>query len=310
MIKKWVLKAIVQKTISFLPYKNSINYFFQKYITEGVELNDLHFENKITCARDHTDHLLKHKIANNATCFELGTGWYPVVPLSFYLIGAKQIFTIDLNAHLTKITLLKTFEKYFEWKKNGKLLSYLPQINDERWQQLEQLYMRRNELDLKQLLSELNIVSIVGDARRTDLLRDSVDFLCSNNTFEHIYPNILENILVEFKRILKPNGLMSHFIDMSDHFAHFDNSISVYNFLKFTERQWTLIDNSIQPQNRMRLCQYQKMYKQLEIPFNTNLIRPGDLNVISKIAVKAPYNTYNIKELAISHGYMLTNFSN
>ncbi len=61
---------------------------------------------------------------------------------------------------------------------------------------------------------------------------DSVDFICSNNTFEHIPADILSAILREFKRVIKPGGLMSHFIDMSDHFAHFDSRITIYNFLE------------------------------------------------------------------------------
>ena len=51
----------------------------------------------------------------------------------------------------------------------------------------------------------------------------------------------------------KPDGLHSHFIDMSDHFAHMDSSISIYHFLRYSEAQWKRIDNSIQPQNRWRL---------------------------------------------------------
>ena len=68
------------------------------------------------------------------------------------------------------------------------------------------------------------------------LQKESVDFICSNNTFEHIPQEILRDILVEFKRVLHPNGLMSHFIDMSDHFAHFDSRITIYNFLQIQQK--------------------------------------------------------------------------
>ncbi len=49
----WKLKAIVQKAISYLPQKEKINYWFQKRVTKGVELSDVHFKNKITHAKDH-----------------------------------------------------------------------------------------------------------------------------------------------------------------------------------------------------------------------------------------------------------------
>ena len=67
---------------------------------------------------------------------------------------------------------------------------------------------------------------------------------------------------------------MLHFIDMSDHFAHLGKSISAYNFLKFSETQWNLIDNSIQPQNRLRICDYTTLLKnaQFKVVFEEPLI--------------------------------------
>jgi len=297
MMQKWILKAIVQKSISVLPYKNKINHFFQKYVTKGIELNQLHFKNKLTVAQDHFTYLQKHKALNDVSCLELGSGWYPVVPLSLYLCGAAQIFTIDISAHLTKASLLKTIEKFFEWKAREKLHNYLPAINVIRWNQLNSIYYKRDSHTLNELLLELNITSMVGDARKISLPDRSIDFICSNNTFEHIYPNILKDILLEFKRLVKLNGLMSHFIDMSDHFAHFDQRISIYNFLQFTESEWKWIDNSIQPQNRMRFHQYQEMYTQLNIPFDTLIVEKGDIDNLSDIQLKIPFSSFTQKEL-------------
>jgi len=290
----------------WLPYKNKINFLFQKYVTRGVELTDLHFENKITHAKDHIEFLQKHKKINDVSCFELGTGWYPVVPLCLYLTGAKHIFTIDIIAHLTKASLLKTIKKFNEWEKAGKLKIYLLQIENERWRKLKSVFDNQNELNINEMLAVLEITTIVGDARKVKLKGQSIDFICSNNTFEHIYPNILEDILLEFKRLIKPGGLMSHFIDMSDHFAHFDKSISIYNFLKFTEKQWKMIDNSIQPQNRMRFCQYELIYKHLKIPSERSIVELGDLKALSNIGLKAPFKTFTKEELVISHGYIFT----
>ncbi len=149
---------------------------------------------------------------------------------------------------------------------------------------------------------------MVGDARKINLSEKSVDFICSNNTFKHVYPDILEAILSEFKRIIKTDGMMSHFIDMSDHFAHFDNSISIYNFLQFTEKQWRWIDNSIQPQNRMRFQQYHHMYTQLNIPFETGLVRTGDTDALAKVRIKTPFLSFSKEQLAVSHGYMFSKF--
>ena len=129
----------------------------------------------------------------------------------------------------------------------------------------------------------------------------------SNNTFEHIYPKILKDILLEFKRILHPKGHMSHFVDMSDHFAHADKSISIYNFLTFSKHTWEFwIDNSVQPQNRYRFDQYTAMYNELNINITESDVRPGDVNIIKSLKISKEFSIFTPESLAISHCYLFT----
>ncbi|NNC83283.1 MAG: class I SAM-dependent methyltransferase [Flavobacteriales bacterium] len=146
------------------------------------------------------------------------------------------------------------------------------------------------------------------DARATGLAESSFDFICSNNTFEHIYPNVLSDILKEFKRVLKADGLMSHFIDLSDNFAHFDHSITIYNFLRFSTDRWNMIDNSIQPQNRLRWKEYKEKYQELDIPITEESIREGELELLAQVDVHPQFDAFSAEELAISHGYLISKF--
>lgn len=146
----------------------------------------------------------------------------------------------------------------------------------------------------------------VMDATALGYPDDHFDFICSNNTFEHVYPEVLRGILSEFKRTLKPVGVMSHFIDLSDHFAHLDTSITIYNFLRFSKRQWGSIDNDIQPQNRLRWPDYLKMYAELGIPVAEQGFLAGDAGAINFSKVHAEFGGYPVKELAVSHGYLVS----
>ena len=152
----------------------------------------------------------------------------------------------------------------------------------------------------------IRLESVVGDARNTDFADKQFDLICSNNTFEHIPKDILEPILVEFIRLLKPGGTMSHFIDMSDHFAHMDGSISIYNFLRFSKKQWDLIDNCIQPQNRMRLRDYQELYERLGIDIDSTAVRAGDVKAVMSEPLHADFLDYSIEEIAISHALVVS----
>lgn len=305
-MSKWVLKAVVQKGISLLPYKHRINYLFQKYVTKGVQLSNLYFEDRLIHLKEHLHFFQKYKGGlESCKTLELGTGWYPVVPIGLFLAGAKQMYTVDISALMTKANLCLTIDRYLEWEQTGTLQPYL-EPKPERLARARQLLAESDKLSLEQLLQRLNLSYLVEDARQLALPDDSVELITSNNTFEHIYPNILREILLEFKRILAGDGVMSHFIDMSDHFAHLDGKISIYHFLRFSEERWKWIDNDVQPQNRWRLAQYRRMYQELGITIKEEKNRPGEPEVVAKEPIADEFKIFSLEELAISHSYVVS----
>jgi len=306
-MKKWVLKAIVQKSISYLPGSHRINYFFQKHVTGGVLLDDQHFALKYQHAREHVEAFRAHQEAGpDRQVLELGTGWYPVVPLLFFLTASGRVRSLDIRSWMTRDTQQQTLEKYVQWKREGKLDEIWPLIDEQRWETLETLSTQADALGMDAFNELIGLTPVVGDARKLELPDGSVDFICSNNTFEHIPRAVLKDILAEFMRVLKSGACMSHFIDMSDHFAHFDTSIGIYNFLKFSERRWSLIDNSIQPQNRMRMSDYRRLYEELDIPISGEELRPGQEDELRNITLDSGFASYKADDLAISHASLLS----
>ena len=305
-MRKWVLKAIIQKSISFLPYKHQINFLFQKYITKGVQLSDHYLEDKLIHFRNHTSFYQKNDLElDGLKIVELGSGWYPVLPLCFYLAGAETVLTVDI-ANLMNVKGIKTtIQKLLLYKEEGKLSEFFTGFKQERFQILEEL-VKNDHLSMDKFQEATNIQYVVGDARKMPVEEKTKDFIISNNTFEHVFPEVLEGILVEFDRILKKGGIMSHFIDMSDHFAHLDDQITIYNFLRFTPSQWDWIDNSIQPQNRLRIDDYRNIYKKLGIQIIKEKNRPGDLEKLKTINLAAPFDQKIESDLAISHSYLIS----
>lgn len=305
-MKIWVLKAIVQKTISYLPFSNSINYLFQKYVTKGVYLTDEYFGDKIGHAKDHIDSYRKYCGKDfPESSLEIGTGWYPVVPISLFLCGTDKIYSVDISALTNKERILTTVQKFKLYHDSGKLASFVP-FKKERYEVLEQILKSADSLTLDQITAMLNLTYMVKDARKLPFENESIDLVNSNNTFEHIYPEILTPILKEFKRIVKREGLQSHAIDMSDHFAHFDKSINIYNFLRFSDSRWSMIDNSIQPQSRLRFYDYVKIYSDLDIAITEQSYRKGDLEALKTIPLDPKYKTHTPEEVAISHCYLVS----
>ena len=310
MIAKWKAKAIVQKGISYLPQKEKVNYFFQKYVTKGVFLTDDYFTYKITHAKDHLRYFRQYstKDFKNSAFLELGTGWYAIVPIAMYLSDFQDITSIDIQMWMTKESQITTIEKFVEWRKNKMLASYLPEINEDKWAALVQILEEKDTLSKEDINKTIYLKTHIQDARKTKFDDHSFDFICSNNTFEHIPKAILIDILQEFKRLIAKDGVMSHFIDMSDHFAHFDETINIYNFLQFPQKTWNWIDNSIQPQNRLRFKDYKEIYNNLMIPITDEDYIKGDIGLLKEVRLADMYKGYTNEELAISHGYIVSQF--
>jgi len=307
IISKWKLKAVVQKSISFFPQQEKVNYFFQKHITKAVNLNDEHFGNKMMHSRDHIAFFNKHgHTGADKQIIELGSGWYPVVPMMMYLSKSGQVTSVDIQSWMTKETQLTTIRKFIEWREKGKLQEYINKVDEKRWNELVEIVKNPDEHTLDSINKTIGLKLLLQDARSLKLEDNSIDLICSNNTFEHIFPNVLEGILKEFKRVIKPNGVMSHFIDMSDHFAHFDHSITIYNFLRYSQNKWKMIDNDIQPQNRLRFKEYLKMYEENAIPIIETVVREGNLEDLRRQKIHTEYQSYSEAELAISHGYIIS----
>ena len=301
MQHSWITKALVQKLISYLPFKHRINFFFQKHITHGVELTDAYFADRLIHARNHLKYF-SEKTGSSipSKTLEMGTGWYPVIPIYLFLRGVNTIYSIDISNHIKRSYTKLTIKKFLDELENGRLLADSELFLPERIQQIKKVLNEKSSSEL-QLLQSLGIVIKIKDARKNAFSDEIFDLIHSNNTFEHIDPVELKQILIEFNRMLKRGGVMSHFIDMTDHFAHFDRSITVYNFLKFSTSKWKLIDNSIQPQNRLRVKDYEVLYKDLGFEYLITEARNGNLAELESVKLDANYIKYSHNDLAMSH---------
>lgn len=306
-MSKWLIKALLQRSFSISKHPEKINRVFQKYLTGKDKLDDTKFSNKILHATDHLTYYQQYgnKALSEITCMELGTGQFPIVPIFYFLHGINSIVSIDIVSFMTLDRIAETLNYYIDYRK--KYPEKFNHVIEERWQQLTQVLTNFKQYSrIEEVLAVFKCSIYIADARKTTYANNSFDFITSNNTFEHIYPEILLPILKEFQRILTPNGIMSHFIDMTDHFAHFDNRISVYNFLKFSDRLWRMLDNEILPQSRLRFKDYATLYQEVQIPIVHNKIWKYNSSPLTSLKLNKKFKHYTLDELAIVHIYIVS----
>jgi SAM-dependent methyltransferase len=104
------------------------------------------------------------------------------------------------------------------------------------------------------------------DARATPFADASFDFISSTFTLEHIPEPDIAGILTECRRLLAPGAVLTASVDMQDHYSFSDPRISIYNFLRFSDRRWALINSALHYQNRLRACDYDRLFRQAGLP--------------------------------------------
>jgi len=165
---------------------------------------------------------------------ELGTGLYPVIPVGLYLCGASKIWTIDKVSLLRRTSVATVLRLFMEYATSGRLFELLPCARKDRIANLAVVLEKEPALHPKELLKHFDIYSINCDARDTKLEDRSIEFFISNNTLEHIRNDEIRDIFTEFIRLSSYSCVMSHYIDMIDHYYYFDHSLSFFNFRKYS----------------------------------------------------------------------------
>lgn len=247
---------------------------------------------------------LKHSDTLPTSVLEIGTGWYPVVPMGLLLSGLDSLTTIDPYPHLRKDLILEIWTHLHRCYQDGSLETLLPGLDWERGRALlEQPPSPESNVDA--LLEQWGMTYMVEDARQMSIETNSIDLIISNNTFEHIPQRILEDIVPELKRILRPEGIMSHYIDMADHYSYVDTKISPYHFLQFTEQQWGWIENKLQSQNRMRVSQYRSLFQNSGFDVLKEENESDDVSILDHLRLKVPFQNMSKGELGVTYSHMI-----
>lgn len=289
-------KAYIQKFLSAIPNGERLNYFFQKHITNSLPISDDDLSVKTDTVITHFNNFKKYNYNDlnpeNCRYYEFGSGYDLVIPIGIRLLGFKDLTCIDIRELVFPELIndsVKRLKKYKDkFVENSELLKNVPSIN---------------ENNFRDVLNDNFQIKYIAplDARKTGIESDSIDFILSNATMEHIPEKSLPDIMKECYRILKPGGIMSNAIDYRDHWSFFDSEISVYNYLQYSETEFEKLNPSIMYQNRMRHKDYMKIISDTGFKILEEIRDEPDeneKNQLRNINLNEFYeNNYNFEEL-------------
>jgi SAM-dependent methyltransferase len=246
---RWLAKAALQRALGALPQGERLNYVFQRHVLHSFPVGDAALRQKFTRAVNHRALYEEHGPGvpvDEATFFEFGAGWDLAIPLAYALLGVGQQIVIDIRPSARPELLSETIAAFDRLR---------PELEEIAGRPLRDL--GGPLASLAEIEPRFGIRYLAPcDAGATGLHAGSVDFASSTDTCEHIPPTDLAAIFAECRRLLRPGGAFSCRIDLQDHYAYFDHSLSRYNFLRFSDRTWALVNSPIHFQNRLRAPDY------------------------------------------------------
>jgi SAM-dependent methyltransferase len=293
---RWLLKAAVQKGVSAIPQPERANYVLQRHVTRSLPVSEATFRKRFARALRHFSAFREHapgRPDGGAVFYEFGTGWGLEIPLAYWCLGVDRQILADVRPNLRLELVNVTLRR---------LRALLPELEEAAGRALRD--PERGEVgSVRDLADRFGITYCAPlDARATGLEAGSVDFVSSTNTLEHVPAADLVPILAECRRLLRPDGALSARIDLRDHYAGFDRRLSPYNFLRFGDRTWRILNSRLHYQNRLRRPAYLEAFTAAGLPVVAERAarpRRADLVALGKMRLAPEFRRYALDELGV-----------
>jgi hypothetical protein len=231
-------KRLLLKSLDTLPSQAgySLYHFVQNILGESLEVKVEANARSYSILKDIFE---KNDFSiNNRTILEIGSGWMPLMPYQFKVEGdCKRVYTYDINDHYQNKYIDELNAHY---RKLGKLNFDVSK---------EGLHLP----DFIQYHPHANVI--------TADLPESVDLIFSRFVLEHVTPADLKAMHERFRAQYGKNVYIIHLISPSDHRAFSDASLSHYDFLRYSQKEWNRIQTKFDYHNRLRLPQYVEIFE-------------------------------------------------
>src|SRR5437868_2185910 len=172
----WMIKATLNRAVAALPKRRFGYELLQRIGSRALSLSPQQFEAKLDECRIHLANLRSHSQCESFTVFELGTGWFPIVPIGMFLCGASRTTTCDIESLLQPSRVRRVLELFVEYAHAEKLNALLPGWMPERLETVHRALSLPGTRAAGDLLKPMAISMMVQDASKLPFAAGSFDF--------------------------------------------------------------------------------------------------------------------------------------
>lgn len=220
------LKSAVQWLFSILPGSLKLNRTMQLYVTRSLPVSDAVLDAKRDIAKRHIANFLEVTSKRPHDVLDIGSGADLALPILMAQEGARV--TASDVSNLASNSLV------------GDILN------------------RTNAHSLE----ELGVDYLVYSPPHLPLPDASFDLITSTSVLEHVPREQISELARENARLIKPGGVVSHYIAHFDHWSGSDSRVHVMNYLRFSDRQWRRYNPPLMYQNRLLHSDYRAIFNE------------------------------------------------
>lgn len=287
----WQVQVAKNTLKTFLPFQNRLRQLKRGMFgrSDGI------LESNVYSGGFDQIELLRENGADvrGRTVLEVGCGWYPVIPLMLALAGARRVIMTDVD-RLMDMDGLRAAADFLRARKDDLARRLeLPPEEITRFLDLAPDGTFEAELASRGMAY---IVPFDYDRAPHD-----IDIIFSHTVFEHIPREILEDIVGDGCKVLKPGGIMSHGIDHSDHRSHRDPSLNKIDFLRFSAPVWKMLClNPHDYTNRLRHSHYVDLFQRhgLEIVHERTFQGESCVSFAQTRSLAPPFDSLPVDDVA------------
>ena len=285
----WKIKNLAFKALEATPGRRHLHAVGQAFVTRRRRMA---ITKSIKTYSLHVETMEQHGGAADKIVMEFGCGRNLIAALLFSAAGARAVHAFDIQR-------LATTELVNDAIAQARALN-LPWRGANPWPSV-------SDLDVDLQAKYRIFYRAPGDARASGLEPNSVDWVCSTATLEHIPPLTIDAIMSEVRRVLRPSGRSSMIIDYHDHYCSTDKSITPYNFYQFSADQWTRYNPSMHYVNRLRHSDFLAQFDRLgfEVCDVRTIVPPDSEAMLNSIEIAPAFRAYEREDLAIISGVFL-----
>ena len=290
---KWIAKAVAFQALSRLPGGQAVYHAAQRRLTGTTRLTEQRLTGKIEQTLRYWDWLRANNSAAwlaRASHLDLGAGWFPSVPMSFYALGTPRQYLVDITPHITPAAVVETVEVF---------RSVAPRL-PAKFARMPEIPVRG--LTLPAMLEAFGMIYAAPYDQLAKQIAGTVGFVTATSMLFHMDRPTLQQVFRDIYRLLEPGGcfLAQHYLRQL--IDGLKSRTSPFFALRYSDWFWENVTKSpMMYYNRLKAPDYRELLEQAGFQVACLEVEPGlpeEFAWLNQARIHPMFARYSRDELA------------